>query len=1052
MSRRGISFLALLWLEASLPAVADEVKVLELRLQQVGEITYFHVRLEPPKDLQTGRRQTQMLTLREGQRDVVMQQAKLVPQDGKTIAVYRRGGDEWLRNLGTGGMPLAAGGMPSEVPETPRPLGPGETPRQVPQQVPVAGLEFIGKVKASGTVKFLLLYPWLEENMFPAQGDTPAKVVRRRGWKEVPVTLDLATATKVAVPSAAAQRQPTAWPVKDDLEGLWAVAQGEQLLTWESVTPNFGFYSFARIANSRKYGVPPLGGAGMVISENRSETFVDPQLYEMTTGAAALAESLAQRRLLRQTGKEQERTVPIASLQGIDIAEHPWEKMMAGKQPATEPLARFIPHDQYYVSFKTFRAFLDTSDLFDHWGTAITQAYEVKSREYRLKERYEKQLCLHSTLLGRTLGPAVIRSMAFTGSDLYFREGTDLAILFEVVNDQIFRTAVEPFLAEARKEFGPQLKEAQTEYLGIKIESFVTPQREVSLHRATVGKVVVYANSAVGLRRIIDAQQKKTKCLADSLDFQYMRTVFRADEANEDGFAFFSDAFIRQLVGPASKIKERRRLDAYTSLQMLHHAALYAAWENGSIPTDLAGLMNAAKLTGKDLLMPEGPPADWHGDRKQAYSATYNTLHFLTPLCELPIEKVTETEQREYEQFRQQYLGLWRQYFDPVGMRLAQRNGRLTLDTYILPLIQSTAYEEMRRLTGGGVTTLDLRSIPSTTILQFMTHLSPQMEIRQTLSNMLSSFLGKSAAVDWLGSWFFVRLEDSPEFAKLAQLIQKQYLSESETEPDLAAAMAYQKSLFQLPLTLGVEIKNPLVFAGILTTLRTAALNALPGNISWEPVEPKYKDVAIVRVKANVGRMMGGGQEDLEPSLYYVLVDGGFYISLQEDCIKRVIDQAIAKRENKGKQPEAGQVVQLNSGLYLSPSAAQSAMQLVNLGLGFLTHEYTLENSSVYAPLYQAGLLAKDASAEEQRRLAFQYFGFIPVSPDGTAYQFDSVRQEVVNAVHGSLRQPKLPEKPVTDLPLQKMLAEVLNLRLDLRFREDGIHTVVTLNRQAKGK
>ena len=62
-----------------------------------------------------------------------------------------------------------------------------------------------------------------------------------------------------------------------------------------------------------------------------------------------------------------------------------------------------------------------------------------------------------------------------------------------------------------------------------------------------------------------------------------MRTVFRADDKSEDGFLFLSDAFIRQLVGPASKIKEKRRLEALTSLYMLTNAALFTAWENGRV-------------------------------------------------------------------------------------------------------------------------------------------------------------------------------------------------------------------------------------------------------------------------------------------------------------------------------------------------------------------------------------------------------------------------------------------------------------------------------------
>ena len=59
---------------------------------------------------------------------------------------------------------------------------------------------------------------------------------------------------------------------------------------------------------------------------------------------------------------------------GITIAEHPWERMMAGKKPAPEPLAKLVPHDNYYLSFKSMRKLIELSDLMDQWGTGLHQA------------------------------------------------------------------------------------------------------------------------------------------------------------------------------------------------------------------------------------------------------------------------------------------------------------------------------------------------------------------------------------------------------------------------------------------------------------------------------------------------------------------------------------------------------------------------------------------------------------------------------------------------------------------------------------------------------
>src|SRR5581483_2816744 len=166
----------------------------------------------------------------------------------------------------------------------------------------------------------------------------------------------------------------------------------------------------------RKYSVPakPLGERP-VVSAGRDESL---RLYEMTTGATALAESLAMRRLLGQDrSSTSRRKHDIASVRGIDIAEHPWKKM-EGKKPADEPMAKLVPFDHYYVTFQSFRKFVEFGDLMEEWGSPLVQGYELQARDFGVKKRYEKQLCLRSTVLGRTLGPALIKGIAITGSDL----------------------------------------------------------------------------------------------------------------------------------------------------------------------------------------------------------------------------------------------------------------------------------------------------------------------------------------------------------------------------------------------------------------------------------------------------------------------------------------------------------------------------------------------------------------------------------------------------------------------------------------------------------
>src|SRR5205823_2056221 len=162
-----------------------------------------------------------------------------------------------------------------------------------------------------------------------------------------------------------------------------------------------------------------------------------------------------------------------------------------------------------YIHFRSFGKFAEFSDFLEQWGTNASRAYELNSRDYRLKERYERQLCLKSTWLGRRFGPLLVRSIAVTGSDPYIREGSDVTVLFHVNNRDGFLAGVEPFLQEARAQFKERLQHGKEKYRGIDVERFVTPLREVSVHRAAFADFVVYSNSPVGLRRVIDTHKGK---------------------------------------------------------------------------------------------------------------------------------------------------------------------------------------------------------------------------------------------------------------------------------------------------------------------------------------------------------------------------------------------------------------------------------------------------------------------------------------------------------------------------------------------------------------
>jgi len=1011
---------------------ADPPKVRELRVQQAGKNTYFHVVFDPPaglaipKPAQQGEILLPEWSLRD--RRNLTRHPRLVPQDANAKAVYA------FHDV-TAFLPRAV------------------VSNRQPPPIATSDLEFAGKCSGKGKTQFLLLYP-VESKPAPKNKEEPRLSVPQSDWVEVPVSLEFDQAVKL--PEAdSSQRKKTQPPGRDDLEGVWASFQAAHFALLHELAPDFGFYSYACEATSRKYNVPSLQtpgpGSPQVDRAGRAGGRSDHQrLYETTTGAAAIAESLQLERMIGRSLRDaDERKIDIEKIPGIDIAEHPWKKMMGDKKPTPEPLAKLVPAANYYVRFPNVGQFIDMFDLIDQWGTSLARAYELQSRDYRLRQRYERQLCLRSTALAKTLGPLVIRELAVTGSDGYLREGSDVTVLFHVRNRELFLAAVEPFLQDARKEWGSQLRQREESYQGISVESFVTPLREVSLHRATLGDFVVYSNSPAAVRRIIDTQQGRGLALADALDFQYMRTIFSAS-ASEEGFAFLSDAFIRQLVGPASKIKEKRRLEVLTSLEMCTNDAMFTAWETGKLPAAQEGSASSSVLKPEEIYTPEGKPVTWDAERKLAIADMYGTLHFATPLIELPIDLVTETEQRDYLQFRGEYLGLWRRYFDPVGVRFALNDNQVRIETYLLPLIQSTEYNELRSRTGDGTTPLAINGFSPRTIAQFVAHISPNAPERGSLRDALSGLgvLGKNKGLDWLGDWFVIRFDDSEMYGKAAK---RALQRELDPGPNNAPGEEIE-FLFQMPVTAGVAIRNPLVFAGVLTTLRGVVNTSAPGAVTWTALEPEYKGTTIVRVQAQLNGMIALARdpkrkEPFLPAIYYTILDGAWYVSLRLECIQDIIDRSAARKEGKLPKPET---VPVNASLYLAPEAAGKTKEFVKFYLEMQTHRQALANEPSWYALYHSHLVPPESPEDVSREIALQYLGFVPVSPDGAPYSYEKKTDEIINEGQGSLRQPKLHETLAENAPLARLLSEFRTLRADLRFREDGIHSVLTIERSRK--
>ena len=133
-----------------------------------------------------------------------------------------------------------------------------------------------------------------------------------------------------------------------------------------------------------------------------------------------------------------------------------------------------------------------------------------------------------------------------------------------------------------------------------------------------------------------------------------------------------------------------------------------------------------------------------------------------------------------------------------------------------------------------------------------------------------------------------------------------------------------------------------------------------------------------------------------------------------------------------------------------APNGWEESVEALRYYLEWESQRRALPNCTAWYALDHCGLVAMDAPEKTRQAAALRYLGFVPVSPDGAAYSYDPRTDEVVNHRHGSPRRPQLQPGIADNSPLGRLLEQFRSVRADLRFREDGIHTTLTIERKGQ--
>lgn len=589
--------------------------------------------------------------------------------------------------------------------------------------------------------------------------------------------------------------------------------------------------------------------------------------YALFSGGRAVSENLQLDRALRGA-KREEPTVATDSIEGISVPEMDWKQLVKDLKPQLDPLASWIPADQHVVFFPSFAAAVLTSDQAAEQGTPILQLAEPRSEDAGVAQRYERQLCLSLTGLGRILGPQMVASVALTGSDPYYRTGTDVAVLFEASNPTLLANLLWAQISLAASKT-PAAKPEQGKVGDLAYRGVRSPDRGICSYLVQLDRAVVVTNSLAQLERLASVVKKESPSIASLPEYTFFRDRYRRDAPEETALVFLSDATIRRWCGPRWRIATSRRLRDMAVLAELQASRLDALVKGdvqaGPIETDLA----AADIGELTL------------DAVGVRSSSQGTLEFMTPIAEIPLPKVSKAEADAYRQWRDGYQRNWRWAFDPIALRITLQIERLAADLSVMPLIAATEYREFLAISEGAHFAPNAGD-PHDALVHFILAINTKSPMFNRADNFLGT-MSKGATLGWLGSSVAVFAEADPVWEELAKLAAK---NPNEAERSLF------RYIGRLPIGIRAEVSDGFRLTAFLAALRAFVEQTAPGMIQWESLT--YKDQPYVKVSPT-DRAKGQHAELQSIVIYYAASGDALLLTLNEAVMKRSIDRQLAR-------------------------------------------------------------------------------------------------------------------------------------------------------------
>jgi hypothetical protein len=574
----------------------------------------------------------------------------------------------------------------------------------------------------------------------------------------------------------------------------------------------------------------------------------------------------------------------------------------------------------------------------------------------------------------------------------------------------------------------PQLriKEARRMYESMKISVL---EKYMIFHYQLTGKLplsIEEVMDSAGGPSLTDPRKKELDSIKSSV---YYNRAMKLEQEDLSNWNSFKAALSASAVKTKSKSKKKKQ-KSYGSEDFIYDLKLFykkITGEQAYTPAEVLGIIESvSKPGGLDSKRFNGLTII--PDSFSAKSDLYGKTNFMMPLIEIETGKISKREAEEYRKFTQSYNSLWKDYSDPVGIRI-KSGPSLTIETFILPLVNNPVYALLSGISGGTPIDLHPDSKVKGDTLSMAVKINPlAISSYLTLSGLADSNSAKINPADIFTGEVQFHMNDALPPADFDPAVITEFFTDNVIRSSEVLTGFLAWSLFH-PVRIALPVKKPkegmiLVNSVINKLVERSNFNNFVQNESYQFSYNKT-DIRVVKLTFF---------SSLITRIYIAEKDNVLHIATTEKYMRDILDVKPAAKPDSDRR---------NAVIVYRPSEMILEKDVYRTGM----LENGLQKSRRnFGTVKLMGSIFPDADSKDLPDLAYRNFGFKPACPLGGDYIYDKRTGDVRNSVYGSESFPilRLDESSSGIIPQYlKKFFKSTEFRVELEFTPEGIKTKI---------